>query len=272
MSATISSIIAICIIFVGTILGSLFVFFIKKINDKVSSIILGLSGGIMMAAAFFGLILPSINESIASSIYNKGTNWLPPLIGFLVGALLLWGLDKLTPHIHLINGLEEGPDGKKKISNEMKFFLAVTIHNIPEGLSVGFAAGLALANPGDSSYTWAVLALALGIAIQNIPEGLAVSVPLYSKGVSKSKSFLYGMFSGIVEPIAAGIGLLIASNSGVVTPWLLAFAGGAMLYVILDDLIPESRKKGYEHFALWSFIIGFAIMMILEVVFNQLTI
>ena len=149
----------------------------------------------------------------------------------------------------------------------MKFFLAVTIHNIPEGLSVGFAAGLAMANPSNESYIWAVMALAIGIAIQNIPEGVAVSVPLFSKGVSRGKSFLYGFLSGVVEPIAAIIGLLIASNSGAVTPWLLSFAGGAMVYVILDELIPESRKKGFEHFALWSFMIGFAIMMTLELLF-----
>lgn len=267
MDATVSSIIAICIILAGTTLGSLFVFFVRKVTDKFSSIILGLSGGIMIAAAFFGLILPSIQQS--GDFYEKWASWIPPLVGFIVGGLLLWGLDKLTPHMHLIGGEEEGPDGKKKLSNEMKFFLAVTIHNIPEGLSVGFAAGLALANPANTQYSWAVLALALGIAIQNIPEGLAVSVPLYSKGMGKGKSFLLGFLSGVVEPIAAVIGLLIASNSGAVTPWLLSFAGGAMVYVILDELIPESRKKGFEHFALWSFMIGFAIMMTLELLFAQ---
>ncbi|MCQ3035480.1 MAG: ZIP family metal transporter [Bacilli bacterium] len=264
MDATISSIISIAIILLGTTLGSLFVFFIKKeLSDKWSSIILGFAGGIMMAAALLGLIVPAIEESQAG-IY-KDIAFLPPLVGFVAGGVLLWALDKMTPHMHLVSGGEEGVENKK-ISNELKFFLAVTIHNIPEGLSVGFAAGLALANPGNSAYAFAVLALAIGIAIQNVPEGLAVSVPLYSKGMKKSKAFLYGFGSGVVEPIAAVIGLFIAQISGTVTPWLLAFAGGAMIYVILDELIPESRKKGFEHFALWSFMIGFAIMMTLELV------
>lgn len=268
MDATITSIIAICIILVGTTLGSLCVFFVKKVNDKFSSIILGISAGVMMAAAIFGLLIPAINESSKGIYAECKISFLPPLVGFFLGGLLLWGLDKLTPHMHLVGGKEEGRE-TKKLSKEAKFILAVTIHNIPEGLSVGFAAGLALANPGNNSYTFAVLALAIGIAIQNLPEGLAVSVPLYTKGEKKSKAFLYGFLSGVVEPIAAVIGLFIASNSGVVTPWLLSFAAGAMIYVLLDDLIPESRKKGFEHFALWSFMIGFAIMMTLELVLSN---
>lgn len=267
MPVEVSSIISILIILVGTTIGSLFVFFLKnEISDKWSSIILGFAGGVMMAAAFLGLIVPAINES-STGIYEK-IKFVPPLVGFLVGGILLWGLDKVTPHMHLVSGGEEGRQGKRNISNELKFFLAVTIHNIPEGLSVGFAAGIALANPENTSYGFAVLALAIGIAIQNIPEGIAVSVPLYSKGVSKGKSFLYGFGSGVVEPIAAVLGLFVAQISGTVTPWLLSFAGGAMVYVILDELIPESRKKGFEHFALWSFMIGFAIMMTLELVLS----
>lgn len=264
MNAILSSVISIVVIFLGTTLGSLLVFFIKReLSDKWSSIILGFAGGIMMAAALLGLIVPAIEESKVGVYEN--ISFLPPLVGFLLGGILLWGLDKMTPHMHLVGGGVEGAENKN-ISNELKFFLAVTIHNIPEGLSVGFAAGLALANPGNSAYAFAVLALAIGIAIQNVPEGLAVSVPLYSKGMKKGKSFLYGLGSGVVEPIAAVIGLFVAQISGTVTPWLLAFAGGAMIYVILDELIPESRKKGFEHFALWSFMTGFAIMMTLELV------
>lgn len=263
MNAILSSIISIAIILVGTTLGSLFVFFLRKeISNKWSSIILGFAGGIMMAAAFLGLIVPSIEQS--ESFYEN-ISFLPPLIGFIAGGLLLWGLDKLTPHMHLISGDQEGMENHK-MSNDLKFFLAVTIHNIPEGLSVGFAAGLALANKDNPELAFLCLALAIGIAIQNIPEGLAVSVPLYTKGMKKGKAFLYGFGSGVVEPIAAIVGLFIAKVAGVVTPWLLSFAGGAMIYVILDDLIPESRKKGFEHFALWSFMIGFAIMMTLELV------
>lgn len=258
MNATITSIISLSIIFLATTLGSSFVFFFKKdFGPKTNNLILGFAGGIMIAASIFGLILPSISES---KNVLKEASWLPPIAGFLLGGLLLWIMDKTIPHFHKTTGVEEG--GKSNFGKNFKFFLAVTIHNIPEGLSVGFACGLALkGNAMDLNY--AALSLAIGIAIQNVPEGAAVSIPMLGDGEKKSKAFLFGTLSGIVEPLFGIIGLFLAQLS-LITPWLLSFAAGAMFYVTLDEILPESRKEGYEHYGLWSFMIGFALMMALE--------
>lgn len=267
MNAIYMSIICIIIIFLSTTIGSAFVFFFKKnFGPKINNIVLGFAGGIMIAASIFGLILPSIDQS---KEFYSSISFIPPVIGFILGGLLLWGIDKLVPHIHKNqeSQVEEGIS-TKKISNNFKFFLAVTIHNIPEGLSVGFACGLAIAgmNTGDESILmYSALSLTIGIAIQNIPEGAAVSIPMLGEGISKPKSFLFGMSSGIVEPIFAIIGLFLAQLS-IVTPWLLSFAAGAMIYVTLDEILPEARKGGFEHFGIWAFMIGFAIMMLLEVI------
>jgi ZIP family zinc transporter len=267
MNAIYMSIICISIIFLSTTIGSAFVFFFKKnFGPKINNMVLGFAGGIMVAASIFGLILPSIEQS--KQLYSS-FSYLPPVIGFLLGGLLLWGIDRIVPHIHKNqeSKVEEGLP-TKKISNNFKFFLAVTIHNIPEGLSVGFACGLAIAamNTGEESLLmYSALSLALGISIQNIPEGAAVSIPMLGEGVSKPKSFLFGMGSGIVEPIFAILGLFLAQLS-IITPWLLSFAAGAMIYVTLDEILPEARRGGFEHFGIWAFMIGFAIMMLLEVI------
>ena len=246
-------------IFLATTLGSSFVFVLKKgFSIKTNNIILGFASGIMISASFFGLLLPSIEQS---KEYFPSISFLPPILGFLLGGALLFLLDKIVPHFHKSNGVEEGKNSM--LSKNTKFFLAVTMHNIPEGISVGFACGLALTG-NESSLIYSCLSLALGIAIQNIPEGAAVSIPLFSDGMNKSKSFLFGMMSGIVEPIFGIIGLFLAKLS-YITPWLLSLACGAMIYVTLDELLPESRKGGYEHYGLWSFMIGFTIMMTLEI-------
>ncbi len=260
------TIISIAIIFLSTTLGSSFVFFFRKdLSPKMKSIILGFAGGIMIAAAFFGLILPSIEESKISDIYN---NWsfIPPVIGFVLGGFMLYLLDKIIPHFHKIQNVEEGIQNKA-ISENFKFFFAVTIHNIPEGLSVGFACGLALLLKDEASLaaSSAALSLAIGISIQNIPEGAAVSIPLYGDGMKRSKAFIFGMFSGIVEPLFAVVGLFLAQLS-LLVPWLLSFAAGAMIYVTLDELIPESREHGFNHLSMFAFFMGFTIMMILEIV------
>lgn len=263
MNATILSIISISIIFLATILGSSFVFFFKKaFGPKINDAVLGFAGGIMIAASFFGLILPSINEAKSIEAYS-GWSYIPPLVGFAIGGLILWGMDKLIPHTHLTNGEDEGV-GRKKTPKNLKFFLAVTIHNIPEGLSVGFACGLALSSSNNSlALGYAALSLAIGIAIQNIPEGAAVSIPMLGTGESKGRSFLFGSLSGAVEPIAAIIGLFLARLS-FITPWLLSLAAGAMVYVTLDEIMPEARKAEGSHIGIWSFMIGFLIMMALE--------
>lgn len=259
MNAIIVSILSLSIIFLATTLGSSFVFFFKKsFGPKTNNAILGFAGGIMISASIFGLILPSIEES---KTILPNVSWLAPIAGFLLGGILLWIMDKTIPHFHQSSGIEEGKEAS--ISKNFKFFLAVTIHNIPEGLSVGFACGLALKG-GTSDLFYSALSLAIGIAIQNIPEGAAVSIPMLGEGEKKGKAFLFGTLSGAVEPLFGIVGLFLAQLA-VITPWLLSFAAGAMFYVTLDEILPESRKGGYEHYGLWSFMIGFALMMALEI-------
>lgn len=219
---------------------------------------MGFASGVMIAAGFLGLLVPSIEEATTYGDFAV----FPVVIGFLLGGLLLFGLDKLIPHIHINTSEEEG--GKtKKVSRQIKFFLAVTIHNIPEGMAVGFALGLAY-SLNDNTALFAALSLSIGLALQNIPEGAAISVPMLKEGISKPKAFFYGFFSGIVEPIFAIVGLLLAANLTFLLPWLLAFSAGAMIYVTVDELIPSMRENGHVHLGIWAFMIGFAVMMILE--------
>jgi ZIP family zinc transporter len=262
-------ILSILIIFAGTTFGAALVFcFRKKISQRLYVISLGFASGIMVAAAFFGLLNPSIQQ--AKTIYNgnKALLWIPPLCGFMLGGLLLYALDKLVPHIHKDDSKTAEGLNAPEMSKNFKFFLAVTIHNIPEGLVTGFACGLALANINDSSlsltYATSALALGIGIAIQNIPEGFAVSVPMYAAGMKKWKAFLYGSGSGVIEPILAVAGMYLASALTSAMPWFLSFGAGAMIYVTIDELLPDAHQQGLEHFGLWAFMIGFGIMMLLE--------
>ena len=263
MSPLIVSIISLSIIFLATTLGSGLVFFFKKpYSERVNSIIIGLASGIMISVTFFGLLKPSMEEG--ANLYGEKLAFVPALVGFLLGALLLFILDRVVPHLH--KGIdfseEEGPTNTK-VSSRMKFFLAVTLHNIPEGMAVGLACGIAFSNLTNDSMMSA-LSLAIGIAIQNFPEGSAVSIPLRGDGMSRTKSFLFGMGSGVVEPIFGVIAIFLASYLTSLVPYLLAFAGGAMIYVTIDDLIPEFKNSKFDHFGMWAFIIGFAIMMVLE--------
>lgn len=264
MDALTTAIVSLSLIFAATTLGSAFVFFFRKqFGVKTNNAILGFAGGIMIAASIFGLINPSIEQS--NELY-KNIAFLPPLGGFLLGCIALWLLDIIVPHLHANTGVEEGR--KANISHNLKFFLAVTIHNIPEGLAVGFAAGIALAAEDPvvrAAACTSALALAIGIAIQNVPEGAAISVPMFGRGEKKGRSFLFGVASGVVEPIFGVLGIFLAQLS-ILTPWLLSFAAGAMFYVTLDEILPESRKGNFAHYGLWSFLIGFLIMMALEVI------
>ncbi|MGM9874178.1 MAG: ZIP family metal transporter [Bacilli bacterium] len=260
-----ASIISIIMIFLGTTFGCLVVFFLNKktLSDKFRALVLGLASGIMIAASFFGLLLPAIEEAKNTDLY-KNISFVPVVIGFLLGCLFLSLIDKLVPHFHQNSNKEEGIP-TKQMSKQTKFFLAVTIHNVPEGLAVGFACALALQYKTDASIM-SLLSLAIGITIQNIPEGAAVSIPYYELGKSKTKSFLLGTLTGVVEPLAAIIGLLLASSMSFLLPWLLAFASGMMIFVTVDELLPDSVFNDNSHIGIWSFIIGFAIMMILEMV------
>lgn len=247
-------------IFLMTSLGSSIVFFFRKkeIGKKFHQVFLGFAGGIMVAASIFSLLIPSLEYESHLPIPSIAIS----AISFLLGCLLLFVLDKIIPHLHG-NQEQEGIQ-TNRISKNTKMFLAVTIHNIPEGLSVGVAFGVAFAMKSDAMMLSALM-LAIGIGIQNFPEGAAVSLPLKDQMKSSKKAFLYGAFSGLVEPIAAIFGFLLASNIIGIMPWALAFSSGAMIYVVVEDIIPESQFESSNHLATFSFIFGFLLMMILDV-------
>lgn len=260
MKDYIYAVIGISLIFLCTTIGSLFVYFFKNkaISNKLNRIFIGFAAGVMFSASFFSLIKPAL-ESEASYM----PVWAIVGIFVILGAGFLWLIDKLVPHFHSSENKDEGLEAKG-LSKTSKMFLAVTIHNIPEGLSVGIAFGVALANPGNHVLLVGALLLAIGIGIQNIPEGAVVALPITGETGSSTKGFLFGMSSGIVEPVAAVIGLFLAMEIQAIMPWALAFAAGCMIYVVGEEMIPEMKGEGHDHFGVWSFILGFVIMMILD--------
>lgn len=245
--------------FLGTLLGSALVFFMKnKINTKVEKVLLGFASGVMIAASIWSLIIPSIDMAENQKIVA----WIPASVGFLLGIFFLLILDSIIPHLHLKSDEPEGLPAKLKKSTML--ILAVTLHNIPEGMAVGVI--FASAMIGNTGITMAsALALSLGIAIQNFPEGAIISMPLKSSGISKAKAFLYGTLSGIVEPIAAFFTILLTKYIVVALPYLLSFAAGAMIYVVVEELIPESQIGHHSNLGTVGVAIGFVIMMILDV-------
>jgi len=245
--------------FLGTTLGSAMVFLMKnKMSKKVEKILLGFASGVMIAASVWSLIIPSINMA-----EEQGqVTWIPAAVGFLLGIVFLLVLDSLIPHLHLN---EEKPEGlKSKLNKRTMMMLAVTLHNIPEGMAIGVTfAGVLI---GNVEITVAgALALSIGIAIQNFPEGAIVSMPLKSEGLSKPKAFLYGALSGIVEPIAAIITILLVGYITPILPYVLSFAAGAMIYVVVEELIPESQAGEHSNIGTIGVALGFVIMMILDV-------
>ena len=219
-----------------------------------------IAAGVMTAASFWSLLAPSIELSENTNL----PNWLIPVGGFLLGAFFIWILDKVLPHMHIVNGNEEKEGAKVQLSKSILLFLAITLHNIPEGLAVGVTFGAF--SVGNSGVTFnAALALALGIGLQNFPEGAAVSLPLKTSGISKLKSFSLGAISGIVEPIAAVIGALAVTKLTFILPIALSFSAGAMMYVVIEELVPEAVAEEHNHFGVFGFIFGFAIMMVLDV-------
>lgn len=243
-----------------TALGAGMVFFFKTINKKILNVMLGFAAGVMIAASFWSLLAPAIEMSEGGSL----PNWFPALVGFLGGSGFLWVLDKVMPHIHPGTGHEEGVHTSWHRS--VLLVLAITFHNIPEGFAVGVAFG-GLAS-GNASMTLAgAISLAVGIGLQNFPEGAAVSIPLRREGISRMRSFMYGQFSGMVEPIAAVVGAAAVVYISPILPYALAAAAGAMIYVVAEELIPESQlgHNGEGDFATMGVIIGFAIMMFLDV-------
>jgi len=243
-----------------TALGAAMVFFFKQINRKVLDGMLGFAAGVMIAASFWSLLAPSIELAGTLGV----PPWLPAVVGFLAGGLFLKLVDKVLPHLHL--GLEidkaEGP--KTSLKRSVLLVLAITLHNIPEGLAVGVGFGALSAGIGSMSIAGAV-ALAMGIGLQNFPEGAAVSIPLRREGMSRTKSFFYGQASGLVEPIAGVLGALLVTAMRPILPYALAFAAGAMIYVVIEEVIPESQTSGNSDISTLGAIAGFAVMMFLDV-------
>ena len=230
----------------------------NKLNSKVQKLLLGFASGVMIAASIWSLITPSIEMAEEQGIVS----WIPASIGFLLGIIFLLILDSLIPHLHLNSKKPEGI--KAKLKNTTMMVLAVTLHNIPEGMAVGVVFAGVLAQ--NTTITLAgAFALSIGIAIQNFPEGAIISMPLKNEGMSKSKAFLCGTLSGIVEPIGAIITILLTSVVTPVLPYLLSFAAGAMIYVVVEELIPESQSGEHSNIGTIGVAIGFVIMMILDV-------
>lgn len=256
---TLEALRGILIPFLGTSLGAACVIFLKgSLNIKVQKGLTGFAAGVMVAASIWSLIIPAIDQSE----HMGKLSFLPAFIGFWCGILFLLILDHLIPHLHMNSDVAEGP--KTQLKKTTMLVLAVTLHNIPEGMAVGvvFAGWLT----GNSDITsMSALILAIGIAIQNFPEGAIISMPLKSEGVSKGKAFGYGVLSGVVEPIAAFFTILAAGFVTPALPYLLSFAAGAMIYVVVEELIPEMSEGSHSHIGTLFFSLGFTIMMMLDV-------
>lgn len=244
----------------ATAAGAAMVFFFKEIKPKILNLMLGFASGIMIAASFWSLLLPALE---VSSEYRYP--WFPVVVGFILGGLFLYGADKLLPHMHQIGGHQEGGLRHSRLRRSILLVVAITMHNIPEGMSFGVAFG-SVGEAGQTAFMSAGV-LAIGMALQNFPEGAAVSIPLRREGMSRAKSFFYGQASGVVEPIAAVLGAWLASSVGALLPYALSFAAGAMIFVVAEDLIPESQTdtKLYGHTATFGTMAGFALMTFLDI-------
>lgn len=246
-----------------TIFGSSFVFMFKEVNRKLLDVMNGFAAGVMIAASFWSLLAPAISYAEQQGYGNW--SWLPAAVGFLVGGFFLRLLDVIVPHLHLEDPIEKREGPKTETSKNMLLFLAVTIHNIPEGLSIGVAFGATIAGAANGDALLSAVGLALGIGIQNIPEGAALSMPIRAAGSSRWKAFNWGQLSAIVEPAAAVIGAIAVISMSSVLPYALAFAAGAMIFVVVEQLIPESQTNGNNDIATLSLMVGFVVMMILDV-------
>lgn len=250
-----SVLLALLIPFAGTALGSAFVFFMRKdMPALLQKALLGFASGVMVAASVWSLLIPSMDMT-------PGNVW-PATIGLLGGFAFLLLIDRITPHLHLSGG-PEGP--RSKLSRTTMLALAVTIHNLPEGMAVGVAIAGAMGAGGNGITIAAALALSLGIAIQNVPEGAIISMPLRAAGNTRRRAFLIGALSGIVEPIGGALVILLASAVTGIMPYMLSFAAGAMLYVVIEELVPEASEGNHSNIGTIGFAAGFALMMVLDV-------
>ena len=236
------------------------VFFFKSINQKVLNSMLGFAAGVMIAASFWSLLKPAIAMAEDSGV----TPWVPAVVGFLAGGGFLYLVDRLIPHLHLGFPMQNAEGIKTPWQRSVLLVLAITLHNIPEGLAVGVAFGALAQNP-DLGVLTAAVVLALGIGLQNFPEGAAVSIPLRREGFSRLKAFTYGQLSGLVEPVAGVLGALLVLLVTPLLPYALSFAAGAMIYVVVEELIPESQHGDQTDLSTIGAMLGFAVMMLLDV-------
>lgn len=243
-----------------TALGSSMVFFFKTINKRVLNSMLGFAAGVMIAASFWSLLAPAIEMAEE----NGDPGWMPAVIGFLAGGAFLFGIDKVLPHLHMGLSTDKAEGVKTQWQRSVLLVLAITIHNIPEGLAVGVAFG-ALAHSPDVGVLAGAIVLAIGIALQNFPEGAAVSIPLRREGFSRLKAFNYGQLSGIVEPMSGVLGAYLVLSITPILPYALAFAAGAMIFVCVEELIPESQRGNETDYSAIGAMLGFAVMMFLDV-------
>lgn len=257
------SLLATCFTWGLTALGAAGVFIAKDISKKLLDGMLGFAAGVMIAASFWSLLAPAIEMSEGKDL----PAWIPAAAGFLLGGICLRGIDIILPHLHLGFPIEEAEGIKTSWQRSTLLVLAITLHNIPEGLAVGVAFGAIAAGVPSATLAGAV-ALAIGIGIQNFPEGLAVSMPLRREGMSRLKSFWYGQLSAVVEPISGVIGATAVILAQPILPYALSFAAGAMIFVVVEELVPESQRGGNTEVATAGAMIGFAVMMILDVAFG----
>jgi len=255
--------IATCFTWALTSIGAAAIFLAKDLSRKTLDAMLALAAGIMLSASFWSLLAPAIEISRAGSM----PCWLPATIGFITGGLLLSAVDKILPHLHVNFSMNEAEGIKTTWRRSTLLVLAITLHNIPEGLAVGVAFGAAAAGRSAATLSAAV-ALAIGLGIQNLPEGLAVAMPLRREGMSRAKSFWYGQLSGAVEPIAGVLGATAVALAEPLLPYALGFAAGAMVFVVIEEAIPESQRGGNTDLATWSAMSGFTVMMILDISFS----
>ena len=256
----IQALLATCFTYLLTALGAASVFFTKEVSKKLLDWMLGFAAGVMIAASYWSLLAPSIEMS-------KGQNipmWVPPAVGFLLGGIVLRIIDKILPHLHLGYARNEAEGIKTSWQRSVLLVTAITLHNFPEGLAVGVAFGAAAVGLPSASLGGAI-ALALGIGIQNFPEGIAVAMPLRKEGLSRLKSFNMGQLSGTVEPLAGVLGAFFVLTAQSLLPYFLAFAAGAMIFVVVEEVIPESQHGGNSDLATMGAMIGFTVMMILDV-------
>ena len=262
LSPVVQALLATLFTWLLTALGAGLVFFTRTVNQRLLDTLLGMAAGVMIAASFWSLLSPAI--AMSAEIWGESRAWIPAVLGFLAGGAFLWAVDKVLPHLHPGLKMSEAEGVKTSWRRSTLLVLAITLHNIPEGLAVGVAFGaVAYGLPGAT--LGAAIALALGIGIQNFPEGTAVSMPLRREGMSRTRSFFYGQASGVVEPIAGVLGAAAVVLMQPILPFALAFAAGAMIFVVAEELIPESQRQGDTDLPTVGVMGGFAIMMMLDV-------